>query len=323
MAIALLYYTKRGITSKNQIFIFRQLSKLPAKTSSSCSVIDATAAATSIKKRKLFDSDEEKDYYNDTDYGQGRSENISIKKKKEKCWVDMQQLYTVISQIMRQSTQRDESAALINAITQAPFSDADFVGAAVWLMLCAGTDFSRSLPLIGPKRLWDHLPMIAPALVQGFAWASAQNTSQNHLLCNEVVGKLYRLMFSKHIKVATTTAITTSRFFKRKENDNGDSIVSTIIQKKTPNLLKEVLEKLRQQAAGSTRNKKGGGSGSSRMTRLLPSEAQILTTFKNVAWVMQYWTEYNACIQAPLDGSHGFVHCAGTSCGVIFEDLQP
>lgn len=300
MAIALLYYTKRGIDSNNQIFILRQLSKLKGSSAA------AAATGQKQKKRKFSkntgcgtiedDDDAVVEYFAAVPDTTMKKTTVALlccgkiecskqyqKKKKEKCWVDMQLLYAVISQSMKQSMR---GMMLLNTKTQAPFSDSDLVGAAVWLMLCAGTDFSRSLPLIGPKRIWEHLPSIAPALVQGFAMMSIQK-KENHLLLNGVIGKLYKTIFAKHISDPSSN-------------------------------LKNVLERLKREDSKI----------SNRTKALLPSEAQILTTFKNISWVILYWTEINSCVESPLDGSHGFVldHVAGASSSsssknVTFEDL--
>ena len=61
---------------------------------------------------------------------------------------------------------QSRSGKAIIAQTFAPFSDEDSVFTAVFLMLCAGTDFSRNLPLIGAKHIWDCLPDITVQAIQ-------------------------------------------------------------------------------------------------------------------------------------------------------------
>jgi hypothetical protein len=162
LAIALLYYTQRApvFGPTNQIHIFRQLAVFPP-----------SKKASSSKKPKT----------------------VEAKRKIVKCWVDVQLLYITIVQSMWQSVGRTHQ--LINVHTDAAFTNADAVHAAVFLMLLAGTDFSRSLPWLGPKRLWDNLPQIVGPLLQ--CAASSTPVCMDTSL-DLVIAKLYRLVFAKH-----------------------------------------------------------------------------------------------------------------------------
>ena len=126
---------------------------------------------------------------------QSQKEATNAKKRKRtpppKCWVDAQLLFVTIAASMRQSgvTLAEEHA---------------MVHAAVLLMLCAGTDFSRPLPLLGPKRLWEHLPSVASALVLGVPQDAPLALS---VLCDTVVGELYRTVFSNHVPVSVPSTL--------------------------------------------------------------------------------------------------------------------
>jgi hypothetical protein len=163
LTIALLFYAKYGLGENNRIFLFRQLSEL---------------GGSSVKEEDDKDDDKTK------------------KKRKRpptpKCWVDTQLLFVVLTDSMRQSM----SSTPIDPRTSKPFTECDLVHAAVLLMLCAGTDFSRSLPLLGPKRLWELLPNIASALVRGAPEGTEPSTE---LIANAVVEKLYACVFAKHV----------------------------------------------------------------------------------------------------------------------------
>ena len=100
-----------------------------------------------------------------------------------KCWVDMQLLFATIAECMRQSGAAD-------------FDERVSVRAAVLLMLCAGTDFSRPLPLLGPKRLWEHLPLVAETLVRALPQAAPPSLAS---LCDSVLGAIYRSVFANHV----------------------------------------------------------------------------------------------------------------------------
>ena len=168
MAIALLYYARHGLGDHNRIFLYRQLSVLGG-TSSSTQDDDDDDGDDDVKRKKN-----------------------KTRKPTPKCWVDMQLLFVVLTESMRQSM----ASTLVDPRTQAPFTECDLVHAAVLFMLCAGTDFSRALPLLGPRRLWELLPNVAAALVRGAPEGAAPDTD---LLASAVVGKLYASVFHKHV----------------------------------------------------------------------------------------------------------------------------
>ena len=206
--------------------------------------------------------------------GAPKEEEEESRKRKPtpKCWVDTQLLFVVLTQSMRQSL----SSTPIDPRTSAPFTEGDLVHAAVMLMLCAGTDFSRSLPLLGPRRLWELLPNVAGALVRGAPEGAAPCTE---LLASAVVGKLYACVFSKHVPAAAASAGLEAVMAHLKE---------------------------RSKLAETTRAR-------------LPTPAQVCVTLQNVAWVMTYWTTFNAAAPTPLDGSCGYVRCPLTQ-RVTFAD---
>ena len=248
LAIALLYYTKKSpvFGACNQIHIYRQLSTLPD-----------TAAVAKTKKAKLSSS----------------PSAPTAKKKVVKCWVDVQMLYVTIMQSMWQSV--GHSQHLLNVHTGAPFTNADAVHAAVLLMLLAGTDFSRSLPWLGPKRLWDNLPHIVVPLLQSASGPDAADS-----LLDMVVAKLYRLVFANHC-----------------------------VRLARPSLEETLVVLQHSKLSDSVKSK-------------FPSTEQVLTTVRNVMWVMAYWETHNDCIETPLDGSNGFVQCSHPR-QIMFADQLP
>ena len=178
MAIALLYYSENDIQTTNKIFIYRQFSVLQTGKKAKEA---KEAAACEKKKRKRAEAEEEEE------------EAITKEKsQKKKCWVDMQLLYVAITQAMRQCGYTQA----INAKTLQPFDDKDAVFTAIFLMLCAGTDFSRNIPLIGPKKIWDYLPEIALPAMQALRGGERVNET---MILNMVIGKMYNLTYSKHI----------------------------------------------------------------------------------------------------------------------------
>ena len=247
LAIALLYYTKAAVFDKsNRIHIYRQLSTFHAQPNNK-----PVAAA----KRKVV-----------------------------KCWVDIQMLYLTIVNAVKQSGHHD--GALLDVHTSRPFTHSDMVHSAVFLMLLAGTDFSRPLPWLGPKRLWDNLPHIVHSLLQTTtipSTAAEDNddaTMMMPIIMDDspdlVISKIYRLVFSKHC------------------SGSGGSLRATLHTLQQSKLSDSVKSKF-------------------------PSEDQVSTTVQNIAWVMSYWKTHNGSIAVPLDGSNGYVRCP-RSRQITFSD---
>jgi hypothetical protein len=189
LAIALLYYATCGLRDDNRIFLFRQLSQLGGGSAAAARDEEDEAGGG---KRK-------------------RASSAPLPKKKKKTparppkgWVDMQLLFTVVAQNVWQGAKRGRGGGGVplNAHTLAPFTDADAVHAAVVLMLCAGTDFSRGMPLLGPKRLWEHLPAYAACLLQAAPWGGRPDPA---LLASAVIGTLYKTIFARHVDPGTAT----------------------------------------------------------------------------------------------------------------------
>ena len=259
MAIALLYYTlvrapPVQLIQHPKIFIFRQLAQLAP---SAAERKQMAAAAV------LNDNNNNKNKRKRDTAAAGKK---PPRKKTPKCWVDMQLLFSSIANSVRQSMPPRE------------LNRCDAVHAAVVLMLCAGTDFSRPMPLLGPKRIWEGLPLIADALLRAAPRGGPLNLT---LFSDGVLAPLYKSVFARHV-------------------------VASGAEEETP--LREVIARLRR-----------GSSLSTTTTGRLPSEAQVLTTLKNISWVVHgYWTIVNGPIHAPLDGSNGFI-AGPNGRGVVFS----
>ena len=295
MAIALLYYASCGLRDDNRIFLYRQLSCLhPPPAGSADSTATTAINNTTQRSKTQIKTDEDED----EDAPDHNKKNTTLKKRKRrapgppaaatpttttakttqkkktpKFWVDMQLLYSVLALGVRQSVRGSNALLPMNLKTQQPFTDGDAVHAAVALMLCAGTDFSRPMPLMGPKRLWEHLPLYAHALLRAAPLHGAMDVP---LFENAVIATLYRTIFSKHIATAAVAG--------------------------AKGQLPDVLRQLRSA-------KKLSNTTISR----LPTLPQVEVTLQNIEWVMAYWRTYNSQMPAPLDGTNGFVRCATTS----------
>lgn len=196
MAIALLYYTKHDVHMRNKIFIYRQLSTLHSTSSTATGKRKrkeaAAAAASCLLLQTEADSDEQQQqeqqqqlvFFKPTKEG---SQPTAAASSRPKCWVNMQMVYRMLG-----------GAVLLtpSVITSKKKTERDAVFSMVFLMLCAGTDFSRSTPLLGPKRMWDALPEIALALLDAVGCDAVVNEEK---VLNQVIGHMYALNYPKHV----------------------------------------------------------------------------------------------------------------------------
>ena len=185
MAIALLYYAHHSLHENNKIFIYRQLATL-----------HQPAPPKDSKKRKrlhisrFFSNQEELVFFRPQEARAEEEEPPEKKEPPHKCWVNMQMIYSVITRAMR------KHQSVLNPLTQKVYTDQDAVFSAVYLMLWAGTDFSRNIPLIGPKRMWDALPLISRPLMQAVRGEGAVN---ERMFLNLVIARMYAMNYKKHV----------------------------------------------------------------------------------------------------------------------------
>lgn len=65
------------------------------------------------------------------------------------------------------------------------------------IALFGGTDFTRAMPSVGPRRAWASLRAFAPALLKGFDGATGQCVVST--IVDGVVGKAYGRVYAKHV----------------------------------------------------------------------------------------------------------------------------
>jgi len=308
MPIALLHYARHGLRATNQIFLLRHPSILAPsaaeKKAAAAAAEDAddddddnnnNKTTAQKKKRKRVDIKEEEEDALLLAVGKGQK---TKKARPKKCWVDMQLLYLTLSESMRQSLR---GLIPLNPRTLAPYTEGDMIHAAVLFMLCAGTDFSRSLPLVGPKRLWFMLPDVAAALVQA---APLDGELQLPLLCDGVVASLYLGVFGNHL-----------RSKKKKESKKGKK------QPQPPPPPQEEEDILAvDDLAGVMRALKLAPRLAPSTRGRLPTHTQVEVTLRNLEWVMHYWSTPNARVQTPLTGAYGYMR-SPTSGAITFSDL--
>lgn len=176
MAIALLYYALREQEAPPKIYIYRQLAQLAPSAAERKQIAAVAAVKKNNNKRQKTTEEATK----------------AARKKAPKCWVDMHLLFIVIARSVRQSLPAPRSV-----------NDCDAVHAAVVLMLCAGTDFSRPMPLLGPKRIWEGMPLVVDALLRS---APRGGPLDYATFADGVVAPLYKSVFARHIVASSTSA---------------------------------------------------------------------------------------------------------------------
>jgi len=124
----------------------------------------------------------------------------------------------------------------------------------VALIALTGTDYSRNLPLVKPKKLWAVLPSVLPALIQSFRQESmleaANSTPQLDVQAamDLLVPTIYRGLMRTHFSPADQGSFETT------------------------------MAKLRASRLGS------------RTKQLLPSDARAGCTIRNANFILQYWS---------------------------------
>lgn len=282
MIIALLFLAQHtpSIHANNNIFIYRQFAS-PLQGSEGGAAFGGrttttTATATGEFRKRRLDAETPK--------------KPVIKAQKKMCWVDMQLIFVCLTECFHQSI---PSGTLVTAPIMRPshhnpptqeeeelsqqqeqhqehvlreISPEEGVKACILLMLMAGTDFSRSLPLLGPKRLWDMLPSLALDLYQATSASEGSplvTSASIDIIVDAVVATAYGKVFENHVSGC-------SRDY--------DTIRTSLQKSKLSNTTKE----------------------------RLPSKDQVICTVKNLHWIMKYWSMWNGCVETPLEGQNGY-----------------
>lgn len=136
-----------------------------------------------------------------------------------------------------------------------------------FISLLAGSDFSRKLPLVGAKYLWEALPNYLPLLIQVTSCDeyNAGFQLESKAVADVVLAEMYRLKFENHTK-----------------HISGGGYV-------------QVFEALQASKL------------SMRTREQLMTQEQIECTITNICWIMQYWEQENALPECDEHGAHGFL----------------
>ena len=138
----------------------------------------------------------------------------------------------------------------------------------VMIFLLTGSDYTRKIPRIGPKSVWDKLHIIIPLAtlcVQSISIDTPHEYNIDPQKCTDILfSNLYREMFSKHVHT---------------DEDDYDQVRHDLLESR-------LSEKVKSE---------------------MFNKEQLLCTVTNIQWVISYWKTINTNpdIDA-VNGTHGF-----------------
>eukprot|EP00961_Rhodomonas_salina_P305070 3941838-Rhodomonas_salina.4 len=165
----------------------------------------------------------------------------------------------------------------------------------VSMMLLCGTDYSRGLPMVGPKRLIEIVPQLLHHMQDSLQCLPDEIATEMHpmlmhypdpiSMSSSLVYEIYRHLFQQHIP---------------KLRQGSKDSLSHMVQSLQASKLAD------------------------RTKTLLPSIDQIHTTCRNVCWVIHYWRDcINAQPECNLSSHFGFVYNTSTRQYTWADILPP
>jgi hypothetical protein len=145
----------------------------------------------------------------------------------------------------------------------------------VALIALTGTDFSRNLPLLKPKRLWTMLPTVLPVLLRCFRLSEPEDhwllPEESLIVPSDEFGQIMQCRYPQ-IDVKHAVDLLVSAIYKGLFPCHTGEIVSSF---------EPTMAKLRSSRLAD------------RTKQLLPSEARATCTMRNVNFLLLYWTAAN------------------------------
>lgn len=164
IAISLLYYSVHGTNPQNQIFIYRQLANIGDGDPPARRGCPRGGAAAAGRR------------------GGGAA---AQKPKRRMEYIHMQPVFMAAMDIMRCPMETPPQQAMI---------------AFVSTMLLAGTDYSRGIPLVGPKRIVDIIPDVARHMLSVVTDENGVASPRPSLMADRLTVQIYRAAFEKQLK---------------------------------------------------------------------------------------------------------------------------
>jgi len=140
-----------------------------------------------------------------------------------------------------------------------------------FMVLLCGCDYSKKLPRIGVKSLWDNFDMIIPAMLACTSYRNNTFSVDTEASINGLIASLYARTYTRHVRLNKAGGATVA--------DNSMQDVLIMLHSST------LSEKTKQE---------------------LPTHISLSTTLRNIEWVINYWAIENGDPACPVDGTHGF-----------------
>jgi len=157
------------------------------------------------------------------------------------------------------------------AISSPPItSSAHLTAMLSFMVLLCGCDYSKKLPRIGVKSLWDNLDVVLPAILECTSYTDNIFSVDTDLSIDGLIATLYARTYSRHVRLNTA----------------GGNAVAGTMQTILANLHSSTL--------------------SEKTKHDLPTHQSLGTTLRNIEWVINYWAIENGDPVCPVDGTHGF-----------------
>jgi len=137
-----------------------------------------------------------------------------------------------------------------------------------FMVLLCGCDYSKKLPRIGVKSLWDNMDVVVPAMMQCTSYVDNVFAVDTEVSINGLIASLYARIYTKHVALASTSNI-----------NNMDAVLARL--------------------HASTLSDKTKND--------LPTHDSLNTTLRNIEWVINYWSIENGDPICPIDGTNGFL----------------
>jgi len=179
LLIAALFVSRNSY--KGNIYVRQYKTRLPAPPSAASA--NTTAAETAVCKRKTPEAVHTKPEKRRLEY-----EIIHVN-------LLLGVLHTTMQNAAAMSSQSDEIQQVSPAHLTAMLS---------FMVLLCGCDYSKKLPRIGVKSLWDNMDVVVPAMLQCTSYTDNVFAVDTEVSINGLIASLYARIYTKHVASAST-----------------------------------------------------------------------------------------------------------------------
>eukprot|EP00961_Rhodomonas_salina_P294711 3934805-Rhodomonas_salina.2 len=182
--ICLLYYTLHGIHENNNVVIYRQEANIGTSTHT---------AKTTAKKTTQVRSSRKNQHAQKGNTKTNAAATTAHPPRRKMEYIEMQSIFTAILEITKPNPKTPPNVAVLGFVST---------------MLLAGTDYSRSLPLVGPKRIIELFPSLSRAATASLAVMENELiTPRPSQMTDNLVYTIYSRVFEKYLTNQTQKTI--------------------------------------------------------------------------------------------------------------------